>query len=488
MARKAIVLTFDQLHLGYLGCYGNDWVETPGFDRLGLRSIVFDQHFGESFAAHTQRCAWWTGAYRFPRPALPRARLPTLPAVLKQHGTSTRLVCETPPDDVLLALVAGAEHSAVNVETGSGVDESETPFAALVDESVRWLQTSGSGREASWLLWLNSQGVPTPWIPPRSCAARYLDRYRAVGEAAGAAGGLPADADRTPGQTRAEKRPVPPSDAGRGESGKRQTADDSGVDELSRLLDAGASFPVGALERAKLSETERQRLRILYAAYVTSIDRSLSRLLAAIDQSIPGEELLLIVAAAAGEPLGERAAFMESCNPPFWRLCEENVHVPLLVQVGGPENRLSGGVEMGSRRQDLVQTVDLAPTLMEWFGVSHCGLPLEGRSVLPVIRGETGRHRDYLCLGDGEKAEAIRTPGYYLVRPAESRAALAPSDEAEPPLLFIKPDDVWDVNDVASQSPDVAAALSATLDGFLKAARKSLPAEFPVLRTGEKKE
>ena len=44
---KAVVLTFDRLPAHLLGCYGNEWTETPGFDRLASLGSVFDQHFAE---------------------------------------------------------------------------------------------------------------------------------------------------------------------------------------------------------------------------------------------------------------------------------------------------------------------------------------------------------------------------------------------------------------------------------------------------------
>ena len=47
--RRAIVISFDRLPLGYLGCYGNDWIETPHLDRLATQSVLFDLHFGENF-------------------------------------------------------------------------------------------------------------------------------------------------------------------------------------------------------------------------------------------------------------------------------------------------------------------------------------------------------------------------------------------------------------------------------------------------------
>jgi arylsulfatase A-like enzyme len=42
---KAIVVQASGLHLGFLGCYGNDWIATPNLDRLAAEGIVFDQHY-----------------------------------------------------------------------------------------------------------------------------------------------------------------------------------------------------------------------------------------------------------------------------------------------------------------------------------------------------------------------------------------------------------------------------------------------------------
>jgi arylsulfatase A-like enzyme len=38
---NAICLVVDRLHTGFLGAYGNTWIETPVFDRLAAESFHF---------------------------------------------------------------------------------------------------------------------------------------------------------------------------------------------------------------------------------------------------------------------------------------------------------------------------------------------------------------------------------------------------------------------------------------------------------------
>lgn len=47
LANKLLVLHSSALHLGYIGCYGNDDAVTPNLDRLADEGVVFDQHFAQ---------------------------------------------------------------------------------------------------------------------------------------------------------------------------------------------------------------------------------------------------------------------------------------------------------------------------------------------------------------------------------------------------------------------------------------------------------
>ena len=69
-----------------------------------------------------------------------------------------------------------------------------------------------------------------------------------------------------------------------------------------------------------------------------------------------------------------------------------------------------------------------------------------GESLMPLVRGEVESVRDRLLLSSPDAETAIRTPAWYL-------------RQSDPPELFAKPDDRWEVNDVANRCHDVVDRL-----------------------------
>lgn len=108
---KALVFFARSLHLGYIGSYGNEWVETPALDRLAAEGVVFDQHYADQPDAAGAERAWQTGCYRFPPPT-PEEDFPYQGpannfALLSEGGIATYLV----HDGKLAATPAGWQHS-----------------------------------------------------------------------------------------------------------------------------------------------------------------------------------------------------------------------------------------------------------------------------------------------------------------------------------------------------------------------------------------
>ena len=102
-------------------------------------------------------------------------------------------------------------------------------------------------------------------------------------------------------------------------------------------------------------------LRAEYMALVTMCDTHLGKILDAMDKYGLWEDTMLIVNTDHGFLLGEHDHWAK-CVQPFY---SEVAHTPLFIH----DPRCPGAA--GERRGSLVQTIDLAPTLMELFGVDR---------------------------------------------------------------------------------------------------------------------
>ena len=115
--------------------------------------------------------------------------------------------------------------------------------------------------------------------------------------------------------------------------------------------------------------------RAKYAAAVSRADDDLGLVLDATRAHLPKETLTLFTSDHGAQwPFGK------------WNLYESGVAVPLIVS-------WPGVVKLGTRSDAMVQWIDLLPTLLEAAG----GTPpvdIDGRSFLPVLRGQSLKHRD----------------------------------------------------------------------------------------------
>jgi arylsulfatase A-like enzyme len=209
---------------------------------------------------------------------------------------------------------------------------------------------------------------------------------------------------------------------------------------------------------------ELWRMAQAYAGQVTLVDECLGGFLEMFEAEQLSGDTALVVLGARGFPLGRNRRLGGIDQALF----SELVQMPLLI-------RLPDGPYAPGRSQSLVQPGDLAATL-----VDVAGLTREQRgsscSLLPVIRDDVVSLRDSLCLcGDGGE-RAFRTPAWYLRRPP-----LQPDAGESTAELFAKPDDRWEVNDVAARCPEIVAAMQAAHDAATHALTAEPPLEVPML-------
>jgi hypothetical protein len=471
LPRRALVVTFDRLPATMLGCYGNEWIETPTFDALASRSAVFEQHFAEIPGPASPTHPWWTGRFEF----FSRTEAGASPIGsdsplrrLVESGVRCRLLAEQNAglpgiDGVSVETVAGAE--------GLDAERNEVPFAKLVERGVTLLAGSDVAPESGELLWLHSQGVPSPWLPPLFFAGLYLDeledddRFGEPGD--DIVGGL------------LDQFASDPALVDLLLSDRDFESDDSVEDDEPLAAPAPTSQTDDSDE--SIGETGNAISRLIFAGYVSLLDHCLKSLLAEVDRS--ETETLLIVSAAGGQQFDERGPFVprdqhqaESTEDSFDELCEPVLKTPLILCRTGRSTSASSdskaSVPFGTRHLGFVQPPDLPATLLDWFGLSES--VGDGRSLLPATLGKIPPAREIAVHAGEDGTVGIRDAELMFVAEAadltaDSRTESAGFD-ASFGRLYAKPDDVWDVNNLSRSLPEDRARMSEMLSERLRAA------------------
>lgn len=207
-----------------------------------------------------------------------------------------------------------------------------------------------------------------------------------------------------------------------------------------------------------------------YAGQVSALDECLAGLLDFASERKWSASTLLAVCGVRGIALGEHRRV--GC----WdeALCGELLHVPSFV-------RLPEGAGRAARSQALVEPGDLAMTLAEWCGAPAPGLAVRAaHSLLPIVRDEVAALRDRICIVGPSGERAIRTPGWHVRWPGPEQ--LAGDDTRSSRWLYVKPDDRFEMNDVADRCPDIVDALERVWDetaAAMQAGSAAQPAALP---------
>jgi len=266
---NTISIVLDRLHAGYLGAYGNAWIDTPALDRLAFESFVVDQYLIDGPQLDVLYRSFWHGRHALGDAETPEAES-ALAELLATAGVHTALVTDEPA-------VAGHPSARGFVETS----ELERPEAAAVAErydrthlarsfarAIDWLD---SAREP-FLLWCHFAGLAGPWDAPLEFRLRYVE---------------PGDPD-------------PPADS---RPPCRMLEEGYDPDEL-----------LGACQA--------------YAGQVTLLDTCVGALLEFLEAHPSGQNTLLLLTSARGLPLGEHRRL----GPVDAALYGELVQVPLVMR------------------------------------------------------------------------------------------------------------------------------------------------------------
>jgi arylsulfatase A-like enzyme len=182
-----------------------------------------------------------------------------------------------------------------------------------------------------------------------------------------------------------------------------------------------------------------------YAALLSMCDYYLGKVLDKMDEYDLWKDTMLIVNTDHGYLLGEHGWWSKSVMPTY----NEIAHIPFFVW--DPRTGITS-----EKRQSLVQTIDIAPTILDFFNLP---IPesMEGKPLYEVIKNDTpireaalfGYHGGHVNVTDGRyvymrapKSRANKSIYEYTLMPTHMRARFSASElqniELSEPFQFTK--------------------------------------------------
>ncbi|MEG1699033.1 MAG: sulfatase [Oscillospiraceae bacterium] len=350
---RAIMLMFDSLNREFLPNYGCDWTKMPNFERLSRCCTTFDNFYGGSMPCMPARRELHTGRYNF----------------LHTFWTPMH-----PYDDSVISRMKAAKI-----------------YTHIATDHFHYWEDGGSGyltKFDSHEMVRGQQG--DPWKPqvqwpsfPDTLSRRKTGenwRHDWVNRS------FIDTEDKMP-----QKRTF-----------------DNGIDFINRSLNDDQWFlQIEAFDphepfytqqsykdlyphdyhgknldwpdygKNSYGEEATEHVRMEYAALMSMCDHYLGRLLDVMDANDMWKDTMLIVNTDHGFMLGEKE-WMGKNSQPFYN---ELVHSPFFIH--DPR-----APHPGERRNALAQTVDIVPTLAEYFGIEPPQF-MDGHSLTPAIRDDS---------------------------------------------------------------------------------------------------
>ncbi|MEV0448565.1 sulfatase [Streptomyces sp. NPDC050600] len=368
---KAIMVMFDSLNRRMLPPYGSDWTHAPNFARLAERAVTYDNAYAGSLPCMPARRELHTGRHNF----LHRSWGPlepfddSMPELLSQNGVYTHLASDHPHywED------GGATyHGRYNTWEFFRGQEGDPWKGHVADpempEGLKRMRTPAYRQD-----WINRSYMATEDRHPQTLTFDAGLEFVRTNK----------DADRWFVQIETFDPHEPFFSHQR-------------YKDLYPHAYDGPHFDWPDYKRVTETDDQVAHARFEYAALLSMCDRSLGRVLDTMDELELWDDTLLIVNTDHGFLLGEKGWWAKWVQPWY----NELVHLPLFAW----DPRHPGAA--GERRSALVQTIDLAPTILEYFGVDRPadmqGVPLSVADDTPVREaGLFGAHGGHVNVTDG---------------------------------------------------------------------------------------
>lgn len=424
---KAIMVMFDSLNRHMLPNYDCDWVNAPNFKRLDEKTVVFDNCYAGSLPCMPARRELHTGRLNF----LHRSWGPiepfdvSMPEILKNNKIHSHLVSDHQHYWEDGGATYHTRYSTWEINRGqegdpwkAGVEQkpaTKTPFKSM--EIMSKYHGLGMYQQDSVNREYMTQENKMPQARTFQNGLEFIDKNQ--------------KADNWFLQIETFD-PHEPFFAA-------QRFQDMYPDEdyQEEEFDWPPYAPV--MESEAVVKHGKKK----YAALLSMCDYYLGKVLDKMDEYDLWKDTMLIVNTDHGYLLGEHGWWAKSSMPVY----NEIAHIPFFVW--DPRTGIHG-----TRRQSIVQTIDIAPTILDFFQLP---VPesMEGRPLLEVIKNDTpireaalfGYHGGHVNITNGDyvymrapKVSSNRPLFEYTLMPTHMRARFSVKElqniDLAEPFLF----------------------------------------------------
>ncbi len=411
-AKNVLWIMCDQLRHDYLGCTGHPTLKTPNIDAMAKRGVRFSRAYVQSPICGPSRMCFYTGRYMrshgshwngWPL----RVGEPTLGDHLKKIGVRNVLVGKThmAPDLEGLKMLGIAPDSIIGVHVSEcGFEPYERDDGLHPTNRPRprydaWLREKGFDAENPWEHWANS-GADASGELQNGWLLVHADK----------AARIPEELSETPYMTRRAMDFI-------------NEAEGDGRPWCLHLSYIKPHWPYIAPEPyasmygpedvipAIRSEKERQEAHPVFAAYmdmrysrnmsrdearekvipaymglITQIDDQMGVLMKFLEERGLLEDTMIVFTSDHGDYLGDHWMGEKDL------FHDQSARIPLIIIDPSKEADSTRGTVCDA----LVEGIDLAPTFIDYFGGTPPDHILEGRSLMPLLRGEKPAWRKVL--------------------------------------------------------------------------------------------
>lgn len=207
-----------------------------------------------------------------------------------------------------------------------------------------------------------------------------------------------------------------------------------------------------------------------YDGAVAYMDAAIASIFTALEARGVLDDTIVVINSDHGETLYDHECYFDHHG-----LYDPTLHVPLAI-------RYPRAVPAGKRVSGYTQHKDLLPTLLELAEIPADGLSLDGRSLMPMVRGEVASHESefYITECTWMRKHGWRTPEWKLI------VALEPDFHFKPMVeLYNLVEDPLENHNLAHEEPEMVAILRARMEAWIAKREEETGLPNPMYNQGD---